>query len=168
MISCCSPILDAHGGSVGAVDVSRRSTFSIGDTTGVPPRYARSGHTDEVVHRVSLVAARILVNKGYTLDEDRPTDLNVRIGAGRREEAVASEFLMPRPSPSPNSQIETREAEDITAGVLVIDVFDGGTGVYVWHGAARVVIDPAKVDDALLDRAASGILASFPARAGSR
>ena len=168
MLACCSPILDVHGRAVGAVDVSRRSTFSVGETAGTPPRYVRSDNTDEVVRRAGLFAARILVIKGYTLDKDRPSDLKVRIGAGRREEAVASEFLMPRPSPNQTGRIETSELEDITAGALVIDVFDGVTGAMVWHGAARIVIDPAKIDDALLERATTAILATFPARAKSR
>jgi len=168
MLACCSPILDVHGGAVGAVDVSRRSTFSFGEATGTPPRYKHSDHTDEVVRRAGSFAARILVGKGYTLDKDRPSDLKVRIGAGRREEAVASEFLMPRPSPSQTGRIEASELEDITAGALVIDVFDGVTGAMVWHGAARIVIDPAKIDDALLEQATTAILSTFPPRAVSR
>jgi hypothetical protein len=51
---------------------------------------------------------------------------------------------------------------------LIIDVFDTATGGMVWHGAARVVIDPTAIDDALLERATTAILATFPARASAR
>ena len=168
MLLCCSPLLDVHGGAVGAVDVSHCSTFSVGETMGTPPRFARSNHTDEVVRRAGLLATRILVTKGYTLEAGGASDLTVRIGAGRREEAVTSEFPMPQPSPSPNGRIETSEREDITAGALVIDVLDGATGKIVWHGAARIAIDPAKIDGALLERATAAILVAFPDRAVSR
>jgi hypothetical protein len=168
MFTACSPLLDVHGGAVGVVDVSARSVFSIGAPTGTPQGYTGSGRADEVVRRAGVIATRILVSKGYTLRQDGPDDLNVQIGAGRRETTVAPILPIPLPSGRQAARLEASEREDIAEGALIIDVFDTATGAMVWHGAARVVIDPTAIDDALLERATTAILATFPARASAR
>jgi hypothetical protein len=168
MLAACSPLLDVHGGSVGAGDVSRRSVFSIGDPMGTPSGYAGSGHAEEVVRRAGLIAARILLSKGYTLRNEGPSELNVHIGAGRRQETLAPILLIPLPSGRQAGRLETSEREDIAEGALTIDVFDTATRALVWHGAARVVIDPTAIDDALLERATAAVLSTFPTHTPSR
>jgi hypothetical protein len=168
MFTACSPLLDVHGGAVGVVDVSGRSVFSIGAPTGTPPGYTGSGRADEVVRRAGVIAARILVSKGCTVRREGLGDLNVEIGAGRREATVAPILPIPLPSGRQAARIEASEREDIAEGALIIDVVNTATQALVWHGAARVVMEPSAIDDALLERATAAILSTFPGCTSSR
>jgi hypothetical protein len=118
MFTACSPLLDVHGGAVGVVDVSGRSAFSIGAPTGTPQGYTGSGRANEVVRRAGVIATRILVSKGYTVRQEGPSDLNVQIGAGRRETTVAPILPIPLPSGRQAARIEASEREDIAEGAL--------------------------------------------------
>ncbi len=135
---------------------------------GTPSGYVGSGHAEEVVRRAGLIAARILLSKGYTLRNEGPSELNVHIGAGRREKTLAPILLIPVPSGRQAGRLEASEREDIAEGALIIDVFDTATRTMVWHGAARVVIDPTAIDDALLERATAAVLSTFPTHTSSR
>ena len=95
-------------------------------------------------------------------------DLNVEIGAGRREATVAPILPIPLPSGRQAARIEASEREDIAEGALIIDVVNTATQALVWHGAARVVMEPSAIDDALLARATAAILSTFPGCTSSR
>jgi len=163
----CSPILDVHGGAVAPVDVSSRSTFTVDAPAGSPPGFSGSDRSADVARRVAAIAARLLTSKGYSVADSsgaKPADLRLEIRVGRRDEKLAPVFPMPRPS-SPGGYVEATEADDARVGALVIDVVDVASGLIVWHGAARVVIDPdAPIDDSLVERSTDAILATFPAR----
>ena len=163
LLSACSPMLEVHGGPLGAVDVSHARTASIGEPNVGPPGYASGSRAEEVARRAGVFAATILSAKGYSVQPDGG-ELLVRIGAGRRQSTVPLLLPVPLPSALQAGQIEATERQDVAEGALVLDVFDRATGAFIWHGAARVVIDPSAIDDALLQRATSAILAKFPPR----
>jgi hypothetical protein len=56
------------------------------------------------------------------------------------------------------------ETEDFTEGAFVIDAFDAATDDLLWHGSARLEVQPGRFDEERLRRAASAVLTSFPAR----
>lgn len=165
----CSALLDVHGAGVGGTDVARDSTFSIDDALAPPAGYVKGDRSEEVVQRASGIASRVLVAKGYVARSGAPGDFRLRIGAGRRDATFVPPIIpLPLPSGQQAGRVEASEREDIAEGALVVDAFDTATGEMVWHGAARVVIDPTAIDDKLLERAVVAILATFPGHATPR
>ncbi len=166
-IAGCSPVLDVHGGVVAAAgggDPSTRATFAVGAPEAAPPGYVTTPRGAVVARRAGAVAARLLQGKGYAVSPDGKGELTVQIGAGHRNAKVAPVFPLPLPVPNRAGYTELSEANDIVEGSLVIDVLDTATGALLWHGAAHVVLDPEASDPALLERAVTAILATFPPR----
>jgi hypothetical protein len=71
-------------------------------------------------------------------------------------------MAFPRPKPEGPAWFEEHEVEDFVEGILVIDILDEKKRQTLWHGAARVEINPEKIDDEILKRATAKIMASFP------
>jgi hypothetical protein len=80
------------------------------------------------------------------------------VAAGRRERAIR----LPQRA-HPDWLLEDEE-DDFVEGAFVVDAFDAATGEMVWHGSARLEIDPGSVQEERLQRAVGEVLASFPRR----
>ena len=131
-------------------------TFSLGPAEAAPAGYQGSPRSAEVRRRLTPVISAALAGKGYT-EATGKGDLLVLFGSGRREVAI------PQGSSSVTAEwLPDDEDTDFVEGALVIDVYDGATGVRVWHGASRASINPARPDDTHLDRSAMALLANFP------
>jgi hypothetical protein len=167
-LAACSPLLDVHAGPVGPRDLASRSHFSMSTPIEAPPGYGSSGRTDEVVRRAEVIATKILLSKGYGLANDGSGELYVHIGGGHRADTASPILPIPLPSGRQAARIEMSEREDIAEGALIIDVFESPSGAMVWHGAARVAVDPAAIDEDLLERATAAILATFPVHVRDR
>jgi hypothetical protein len=54
--------------------------------------------------------------------------------------------------------------EDFIEGSFVIDAVDGATHDLLWHGSARAEVDHNGIDENLLRRAVTSVMATFPSR----
>lgn len=79
--------------------------------------------------------------------------------AGRRERVKP--VAQPRRDPTGDSYLVNDPDEEFEEGAVVIDALDKN-GVRVWHGFGRTEIDPYNVDDALLRKTVTQIMARFP------
>ena len=127
-----------------------------------PGAYQSSQRSAEVQRRVRLLVARFLEDRGYVQKPEGEGDFVVRVSSGRREREVAVSMAFPRPKPEGPAWFEEHEVEDFVEGILVIDILDEKKRQTLWHGAARVEINPEKIDDEILKRATAKIMASFP------
>jgi hypothetical protein len=95
-----------------------------------------------------------LVRRGYT-ETGSHADFLVRIGAGSAR--------VDKPQPTTTGGTEN-DLQSITAGEVVVDVFDGGTSQQVWHATAKAEIDPERINEPGLEAAVQRMLTPFPAR----
>jgi hypothetical protein len=166
----CASTINVHSIVLLSPDSAQYQTFSFGARApeGVPDNYQASPRTEEVQRRAQLLVAGLLQERGY-VQKPYGGDFVVRIASGRRAREELRAVPIPHPEPTGPAWFEEHEEEDFVEGILVIDVFDGKSQQALWHGAARVEIDSDKIDDQLLRRATSKVLAAFPwSRAGRR
>jgi hypothetical protein len=157
----CAPTVDVHAVVFPRADPARYQTFSLSDADGAPNEHPASAQSAEVRRRVALLVTDFLQARGYGAMPEGG-DMIVRIAAGRRERETMPAMPLPRPMPKRPTWLEEHEREEILEGILIIDILDGKTLEPVWHGAARVDLDKEGIDDPLLRRATSKVMASFP------
>jgi hypothetical protein len=141
-----------------AATFDRYRTFSFGAAEHPPRGYALSPSSPEVRSRVQPLIAAALAERGYA-PSSGTGDLIIRFGSGRRA------FTVQEATPPEGDQSEMEEPHfdyEEVDGALVIDALDGSSGARVWHGSSRAQIDPARIDQALLQRSVSALFASFP------
>lgn len=157
----CAPVVDTHAIVFPSGDLSQFETFSFGVAENAPPDFHDSPRTAEVRALAQRLVEGILRSKGF-VEKPEGGDFIVQIGCGRREREVQRPIPLPHPLPKRPGWLEEHEEEDLVEGALVIDVLGGKTHEPLWHGAARVEIQPDKVDESLLRRATEKLLDSFP------
>jgi len=122
-------------------------TFSFGLSEKPKEGYQVTARSLEVERRLRAVVSKAMIARGYTEDTAK-TDFVIRLAAGNGE--------------GPNPTVE-RAVTPPAEGFIAIDVYDSATGSMVWGGSAFAEIDPARIDDALLQRGVDHMLATFPA-----
>ncbi len=125
-------------------------TFSFGLSEPPKAGYNLTARSLEVQRRLRLVVLKALQQRGYTLSET-PGDLVVKLAAGTGPEVLAG-------------QEERATPTGLARGFIGISIYDGSTGTQVWQGSAFAEIDPAKIDDSLLEMGVSHMLQDFPAQ----
>jgi len=153
-----------HAATAPNAQFERYHTFAFDPTAGSPDRYAES--PPEVRARIEQTATTILKSHGYTPATGRKADFVVRIKTGRWPPSTDAAALPPvEQTEIPYSGFIDDEQRDLVEGSFVIDAFDAETHKLLWHGSARSVIDPARVDYDRLQRAVESVMAFLPARA---
>lgn len=56
-----------------------------------------------------------------------------------------------------------QEDQELIEGAIVIDAFEGKTHELLWHGFARALVQPDKIDYDRLRRTVESVLSAFPA-----
>jgi len=158
LMLACAPAIRLHTVQSPSAHFDLYRTFAFQSEPRAPASFARSPQSAYVERRVEQLAADILRGKGYAAAEGSPADLMIHVSAGRRER----ETRLPQPS-RPDWLVEYEE-DDFVEGAFVVDAFDTRTGEMVWHGSARLEIDPGSVKEEGLQRAVREVLASFPSR----
>ena len=154
----CSTAINVHTTAAPSARFDRYRTFVFETAREVPPDFEPSPRSAYVRHRVEEMSAAILIGKGYTPAANAAADLRIRVAAGRRPREIR------RPVRAHPDWLAEDEEDDFVEGAFVIDAIDNGTGEMIWHGLARVEVEPGKVDEERLRRAVNSVLASFPPR----
>jgi len=146
--STAQPAPRSGASSVAApnADFSHYRTFSFGLAEQPKEGYQVTARSLEVQRRLRAVVSKAMLARGYREDAGK-TDFVIRLAAGNGE--------------GPNPAVE-RATVPPAEGFIAIDIYDTATGSMVWGGSAFAEIDPAKIDDALLQRGVDHMLASFP------
>jgi hypothetical protein len=138
------------------ISLASYRTFSFGLSDPPKVGYEVTPRSLEVQRRLRSVVLAELQQRGYTAD-DAQGDLIVKLAAGTGPELLRdAEKGAERATPS-----------GLARGFIGIDIYDGSTGVEVWQGSAFAEIDPAKIDDSLLEMGVSHMLKDFPTRAAA-
>jgi hypothetical protein len=126
-------------------------TFSFGNAD--PPRegYDVSPHSLEVQQHLAGLVEAAFVARGYVKSTEAG-DFTVKLASGTNSET---------------SSVGERSAVRRPEGFIGIDVYDRATGAEVWHGTAFAEISLDKIDDELLRRGITHMLAGFPTQGGS-
>jgi len=173
----CASASDIHAiQSPGAhFELYRTVSFDPGQMP--PGAYSTSPQSVDVWQHVREAATGVLESRGYVLAAPDKADLVVRIQVGRRQTTapVTSPIgLQPTypgyvpdylPVVPPYHGYFDQEGQELVEGAFVIDAFDGKTHQLLWHGFARAVVRPEKVDYDHLGRDVESVLASFPSAA---
>ena len=154
----CSTAINFHTAVSPLAHFDRYRTFAFETSRDAPPDFELSPRSIYVRHRVEEMSATILIDKGYALAANAIADLRIQVAAGRRTRKIR------RPVDAHSDWLAEDEEDDFVEGAFVIDAIDNETGELVWHGSARVEVEPGKVDEDVLRRAVSRVLASFPPR----
>jgi hypothetical protein len=149
----CGDGVTVHSATSPTTSFEHYRTFSFGTAEGPPRGYRSSSRAPEVQRLLEPLIAAGLTRKGYAFASSKG-DLLIDYGFGRRDVVVHESSEYPGGAAVSDDGVE---------GALVIDAFDATTGARVWHGASRADHDSRHVDDALLRRSATEILAAFPA-----
>jgi len=91
---------------------------------------------------VRLLVVGFLENRASCRSRTVQTHRQDRLG--RREREAPRALPLPHPKPTGPAWFDEHEEEDFVEGILVIDVLDGKDQQPLWHGAARVQINPDK------------------------
>lgn len=158
VLVACTPAMNVHTAQSPSAQFERYRTFSLESDACMPADFAPSSQSTHVRQQVGQVTGAVLMAKGYTPASDEPADMAIRVSAGRREREIRWPVQVRPP------WLVEDETEDFTEGAFVIDAFDTATDDLLWHGSARLEVQPGSVDEPLLRRAASAVLTSFPAR----
>ena len=150
----CAEGVSVRTATNSSASFDRYRTFSFGPAEEPPPGYRKSSRSAEAYRRLEPIIEGELVEKGYAHVAELG-DLIVEFGSGRRT-VTAREVS--------SARVPDEQTADSVTWSLVIDAFDATTGVWVWHGVSRVETDSEHVDDALRERSAEALLASFPSR----
>jgi hypothetical protein len=159
LLASCTAAINVHTKQSPSADFERYRTFSFESDPRPPARFAPAPASRHVERRVERVATILLLEKGY-VPKERTSDMNLRVSAGQRTREIRV------PERARPAWFVEDEDEDFVEGAFVIDAFDAATGEVVWHGSARLEVDPGKVDENRLRRAVNDVLAKFPSRSG--
>lgn len=150
LVACTAgpPAPRSSASSVAApnADFSHYRTFSFGLAEQPKEGYQVTARSLEVQRRLRVVVSKAMLARGYSEDAAK-TDFVIRLAAGNGD------------APNPAGE---RTAVPPAEGFIAIDIYDSATGSMVWGGSAFAEIDPAKIDDALLQRGVDHMLSNFP------
>jgi G3E family GTPase len=156
VVSCARTII-VHSATSPSARFDAYRTFEFRTMESPPASYGASARTLEACRRIEQEATELLRAKGYSAAADRKPDLVLWVAAGRRERATYSEAVN-------RGWFSEDEGEDFIEGSFVIDAVDGANHDLLWHGSARTEVDPNGIDENLLRRAVTSVMATFPAR----
>lgn len=160
-LAACAQPLTVHTVSNPEASFDHYRTFSFGAAEGLPRGYATSPWSPETRRRIQPLIVAALTQRGYALASGKG-DLVIRFGSGRRVVAVQEAT----PPEGEQSEVESPHFDyDEVDRAMVIEAFDASSGVRVWHGSSRAEIDPDRVNQALVQRSVSALLAGFPSAA---
>ena len=128
-------------------------SFSFGPSDPPKVGYEVTPRSLEVQRRLRSVVLSALQQRGYQAN-DAQGDLVVKLAAGTGPEVLAGERGVERATPT-----------GLARGYIGINVYEGSTGTEVWQGSAFAEIDPAQIDDSLLEMGVAHMLQDFPTRA---
>jgi putative membrane protein len=157
-LAACAQSVSVHTVADSSAQFDRYRTFSFGFLEGPPPGYASSPWSGEARRRIEPVLAAALMEKGYRPASGKG-DLIVGFGSGRRVTRIRE--ATPPEGQQSVTQTPHFDYQELD-GALVVDMFDAGSGVRVWHGSSRVELDPDRADSPLLERSVKALLATFP------
>jgi hypothetical protein len=157
-LTCCSAVAPPTKTAATVVASPHASlasyhTFSFGLSDPPKEGYEVTPRSLEVQRRLRSVVLTALVLRGYTAD-DVGGDFVVKLAAGTG------------PDQYQGGQLDGERAipTGLARGFIGIDIYDRSTGTEVWQGSAFAEIDPAKIDDSLLQMGVNHMLKDFPAR----
>jgi Domain of unknown function (DUF4136) len=161
----CTPAIEVHASIAPEARIPsyRTFAFALGDDP-LMVGFVETARSLDVRQRIEAQTKGALEALGY-VRADKP-ELLVRVSVGSRERRGSRPMLIPHAVPSRSTGwfIENEES-DIAEGAFVIDMFDAGSNLLVFHGAARAEIDPEKLDVGRLQGAVARVLAFLPRRA---
>ena len=131
-------------------------TFAFGPAE--PPRsgYEVTPSSLEVERRLGVLVKAALENRGLTEMTDHP-DMLVKLATGTGsgyQLRPPAEFSGRIPSESPPGPVPA-------LGFLAINIYAAASGSQIWQGLAFAEIDPATIDDSLLQRGVEQMLSGF-------
>jgi hypothetical protein len=131
-------------------DLTRYQTFSFASANPPVVGFETTQRSLEVERRLTSLVQASLEKRGYAANPDKP-DLLIKISAGS--------------GTLPGEKVQRGNATlDKPGGFIGVDAYDRATGVAVWHGVGVAQIDPAHIDDQLLEQGVERIFADFPRR----
>lgn len=139
-----------------AAKVDGYRSFSFGRCERAPRGYHASLRSPEVERRAQRLITAALVARGYVPAAGKG-DFFVVFGSGHRLRNVHETSGDASQSWLPNDE----NAEEVE-GSVVIDAFDSMTGRWLWHGAIRTGTDPGRIEQGLLRRTVTELMATFP------
>lgn len=159
VVSTTSTNLTLHTAENPGATFEAYKTFSFGTSEGAAGEATLSPQAQEVQRRLLPLVAGALIEKGYSPAATGRGDLVVVARSGARQASS--------PTTAGAGWLPDDENRDFVDGSLVVDVFDGAHGHWVWHGASQASIHPDAIDPQRLEQAVRDLLGSFPT-AGSR
>jgi hypothetical protein len=153
-VGCVEPVT-VHAATNPAVSFDRYRTFTFGAPESPRAGYITSPSSPEVRDRLQPLITAGLTQRGYELAVGKG-DLVITFGSGRRSVAVHESSGMG------GEWLPDDENGTVVERSLAIDAFDAASGVRVWHGSSHAEIDPARVNQGMLQRAVTALFASFP------
>lgn len=160
VVLACGPTIHVETTQATSARFARYHTFAFETDAGSPTDFAPSPRSAYVRARIEQIAEPLLESKGYLLAAVGPADLTIRVSSGRRER----ELRVPVPNESRFARRPDERKEDVVEGSFGIDAIDVATGELVWHGSARLEVQPDQVNEERLRRAVNEVLAALPAR----
>src|SRR4051812_37176019 len=141
------PRASASGFGSPKADLTRYQTFSFAAANPPVVGFETTQRSLEVERRLASLVQASLEKRGYAASPDN-ADLLIKISAGSG--TLPGEKVQ-RGNPTP----------DKPSGFIGVDAYDRATGVAVWHGVGVAQINPAQVDDQLLQQGVERIFADF-------
>jgi Domain of unknown function (DUF4136) len=128
-------------------------TFAFGLAETPPPAYKTTPRSLEVQRRLHSVVLATLQQRGYVEDSSK-SDFIVKLVTGTGDGTNAVERA--------DLQIEGYRRPAPAQGFIGVDIYDAASGTMIWQSSAFAEVDPAKIDDTLLQRGVDHMLADFP------
>jgi Domain of unknown function (DUF4136) len=129
-------------------------TFTFRPSGEPPAPYQLTAASFEVERRITDLVEQDLTKRGYARSDEK-ADLLIRLSSGRAKVDTSATGYQSGQTPAISEN----------KGVIVMDAFDASTMTQVWHGSAESQIDPATIDNQLLQRAVDHLVDGFPAGA---
>lgn len=139
-----------------AADMARFATYSHEENLTPPPGYATGRMTPELLEKVRAQLDAGLAKKGYTVAPPGAGEMVVRIAWGIRT-------ILHEPTGAAATAGAPTQADQV--GKLMIDVYERGKDVPLFHGFAKDEIHSRDVDGAKVATAVELLLEPVPARA---
>jgi hypothetical protein len=160
----CTPAIEVHASIAPDARIPQYRTFAF--ALGEDPLlvgFEETARSLEVRQRIEGLTKATLEARGY-VQADK-AELLVRVSVGSRERKVLRPLPLPHATPSRSSGwfLEDEES-DVVEGAFVIDMFDAGSNLLVFHGAVRAEIDAERLDVGRLQGAVARVLTSIPRR----
>ncbi len=161
----CAPSLQVY--SHQSQSFGHYATFALSTTDTAPPRFRRGVLKVEAATVVGNDVNAVLSERGYhAAASPDQADLIVRYGVGEHAKVEAPKQSDDATGASTETEEKDMDAPfNYTEQTLVVDIFDAKTSRRVWHGVAREILSPDKVDSAAIEHAVRAMMAQFPTSA---